>query len=73
METEDQIPHASTTLVVCRGAGQRDIREFKHYLIEGEQLKPSTVNRKLASIRSFVKWAKMEDEIEDLPRFPQSM
>ncbi|MGI5818124.1 MAG: tyrosine-type recombinase/integrase [Armatimonadota bacterium] len=50
-----------------------DIREFKHYLIEDEQLKPSTVNRKLASIRSFLKWAKSEDEIEELPRFPQSM
>jgi site-specific recombinase XerD len=50
-----------------------DIREFKHYLIEDEQAKPSTVNRKLASIRSFLKWAKSEDEIEDLPRFPQSM
>ena len=50
-----------------------DIREFKHYLIEDEQLKPSSVNRKLASIRAFLKWAKSEDEIEDLPRFPQSM
>jgi site-specific recombinase XerD len=50
-----------------------DIREFKHYLIEDEELKPSSVNRKLASIRSFLKWAKSEDGIEDLPRFPQSM
>ena len=50
-----------------------DLREFKHYLIEDEQAKASTVNRKLASIRSFLKWARAENEIEDLPRFPQSI
>ena len=50
-----------------------DIREFKHYLLEDEELAPSSVNRKLASLRAFLKWSRAENEIEDIPRFPQSV
>jgi site-specific recombinase XerD len=49
-----------------------DLREFKHYLIE-EQLRPATINRKLASLRAFLKWAVGEGTIESVPRMPQGV
>jgi len=50
-----------------------DLREFKHWLVEKQQALPSTVNRKLASLRSFLKWARESSLIEDIPRMPQSV
>jgi len=50
-----------------------DLREFKQWLIEKEQLRPATINRKLASLRAYLKWAVAEGELDDLPRFPQPM
>lgn len=34
-----------------------DLREYKRYLLEDRGLKPATVNRRLASISAFCKWA----------------
>jgi site-specific recombinase XerD len=50
-----------------------DLREFKHFLIEEEQLKPATINRKLASLRAFLKWAVGERLLEVPPRMPQGV
>jgi len=50
-----------------------DLREFKHFLIQDEQLSPATVNRKLASLRAFLKWAVGEGTIESAPRMPQGV
>lgn len=50
-----------------------DLREFKHFLIEEEQLKPASVNRKLASLRAYMKWAVGEGTIESVPRMPQGV
>lgn len=50
-----------------------DLREFKHYLLEDEQLRPATINRKLASLRAFMKWAVGEGTIESVPRMPQGV
>ena len=50
-----------------------DLREFKHHLIQDEQLSPATVNRKLASLRAFMKWAVGEGTIESVPRMPQGV
>lgn len=50
-----------------------DLREFKHFLIEDEQLRPATTNRKLASLRAFLKWAVGEGTIESVPRMPQGV
>ncbi len=50
-----------------------DLREFKHFLIEEEQLKPATINRKLASLRAFMKWAAGEKLLEVPPRMPQGV
>jgi site-specific recombinase XerD len=50
-----------------------DLREFKHHLIQDEQLKPATINRKLASLRAFLKWAVGEGTIESVPRMPQGV
>jgi len=50
-----------------------DLREFKHFLIEEEQLKPATINRKLASLRAFMKWAAGEKLLEVPPRMPKGV
>ena len=50
-----------------------DLREFKHHLIQDEQLKPATINRKLASLRAFLKWAVGEGTIESVPRMPRGV
>src|SRR5262249_28486937 len=34
-----------------------DLRQFKRWLIEQRRLKPNTVNRKLATLKSFLTWA----------------
>ncbi len=34
-----------------------DLRQFKHWLVEQRRLKPNTVNRKLATLKSFLTWA----------------
>jgi site-specific recombinase XerD len=35
-----------------------DLREYKRWLISSQELKPSSTNRKLASLRTFLKWAR---------------
>jgi site-specific recombinase XerD len=50
-----------------------DLREFKHFLIEDEQLRPATTNRKLASLRAFMKWAAGEKLLEVPPRMPKGV
>lgn len=34
-----------------------DLREYKQFLIINKEMKPASVNRRLASLRSFIKWA----------------
>jgi site-specific recombinase XerC len=34
-----------------------DLRQFKRWLVEQRRLKPNTVNRKLATLKSFITWA----------------
>lgn len=34
-----------------------DLREFKQFLLINKELKPASINRRLASLRSFLKWA----------------
>lgn len=34
-----------------------DLREFKQYLVINKEMKPSSVNRRLASLRAFLKWS----------------
>src|SRR3954468_2393128 len=34
-----------------------DLRQFKRSLVEQRRLKPNTVNRKLATLKSFLTWA----------------
>src|SRR4051794_10208497 len=34
-----------------------DLRHFKRWLVEQRKLKPSSVNRKLATLKSFLTWA----------------
>jgi len=44
-----ELPPKSITLI--------DLKEYKRYLLEDRGFKPATVNRRLASISAFCKWA----------------
>lgn len=50
-----------------------DLRDYKHYLTEVLLNKPSTVNRKLSSLKSFLNWALKEELLRDdrIPHVPQ--
>lgn len=53
--------------VTLDGVGPIDVREYRDYLLKVKRFKPSTVNRKLASISAFFKWARTESLIEANP------
>jgi integrase/recombinase XerC len=46
-----------------------DLREFKRHLVEERQLQPATVNRRLAALKAYLRWA---DEAELEPASPPS-
>lgn len=48
-----------------------DLREYQTYLIRTRGLKPATVNRRLAAIRSWLRWCQEQGEVESLPRWPK--
>lgn len=52
-----------------------DLRLYKRTLVEGSQLKPATVNRRLASIRCFIRWAGQVGLIQPgrLPAIPKTL
>lgn len=48
-----------------------DLREYQAHLLTVRGLKPSTVNRRMAAIMSWLKWAKKNAAIKELPPFPR--
>ena len=44
-----------------------DVKEYKHFLVNTEQRKASTVNRQLAAIASLAKWARKTGQIQNDP------
>jgi len=44
-----------------------DLRQFKRWLVEQRRLKPNTVNRKLATLKSFLTWATQAGLTSGLP------
>lgn len=46
---------------------QTDLRQFKRWLVEQRKLKPSSVNRKLATLKSFLTWAAAAGITSGLP------
>lgn len=44
-----------------------DVKEYKHFLVNTEQRKASTVNRRLAAIASLAKWARKTGQIQNDP------
>src|SRR3954451_11255824 len=44
-----------------------DLRQFKRWLVEKRRLKPSSVNRKLATLKSFLTWAAAAGITSGLP------
>jgi integrase/recombinase XerC len=49
-----------------------DLREYKEFLLSRDK-KPQTINRKLSSIKAFLKWAVEKEIIGALPRFTKSV
>jgi integrase/recombinase XerC len=49
-----------------------DLREYKEFLLS-ENRKPQTINRKLSSIKSFLRWAVEKEILDALPRFPKQV
>jgi len=49
------------------GITPTDLRQFKRWLIEQRRLKPNTVNRKLATLKSFLTWATRAGLTDGLP------
>lgn len=48
-----------------------DLREYQSHMLAVRGLKPSTVNRRIAAIRAWLRWAKGAGHIQDSPRFPR--
>ncbi len=48
-----------------------DLKEYQAHMILNRGLKPATVNRRLAAIRSWLKWCVERGDIESLPRWPK--
>src|SRR3712207_4035478 len=44
-----------------------DLREYRAYLLQVEQRSPSTINRRLASLRTFFQWARAEGFCREIP------
>jgi integrase/recombinase XerC len=44
-----------------------DIRDYRSYLLNVERRQPATVNRRLAALRRFFRWAKATGLVEELP------
>lgn len=47
-----------------------DLREYQGHMLAVRGLKPATVNRRLAAVRAWLRWAKQTGIIRDLPRYP---
>lgn len=47
-----------------------DLREYQSHMLTVRGLKPSTINRRLAAIRAWLRWVKNTGDIQELPRFP---
>lgn len=50
-----------------------DMRDYLSHMLTVRGLKSSTVNRRLAAIRAWLKWSKGEKHIESLPIFPRHL
>lgn len=48
-----------------------DLKEYQAHMINVRHLAPATVNRRMAAIRSWLKWCQERGEIESLPRWPK--
>src|SRR5215211_5631024 len=44
-----------------------DLREYRRYLLEVERRSPATINRRLASLRTFFQWARAEGLCKEIP------
>lgn len=50
-----------------------DLREYQSHMLTVRGLKPATVNRRLSAVRSWLRWAKENGTVEDLPSFPRRL
>lgn len=50
-----------------------DLKEYQAHMLLNRGLKPATVNRRMAAIRSLLKWCLERGDIESLPRWPKKV
>lgn len=50
-----------------------DLREYQGYMQNVQGLKPATVNRRLAALEKYIKWAQGKGYVERLPAFPKAV
>lgn len=48
-----------------------DLKEYQAHMLRNRGLKPATVNRRIAAIRSWLRWCQDQGDIEALPRWPK--
>src|SRR5215210_3402817 len=49
------------------GITPTDLREYRSFLLNVERRAPATINRRLASLRTFFQWARAEGLCQELP------
>ena len=57
LEINDQVLSPETMTKI-------DIRQYREYLLEEQQARPATINRKLAALRAYSEWAKTSGKVE---------
>lgn len=48
-----------------------DLKEYQAHMINNRNLAPATANRRMAAIRTWLKWCLEKGEIDSLPRWPK--
>jgi len=48
-----------------------DLKEYLTHMLQVRGLKPSTINRRLAAVRAWLKYSKKSGHIQDVPDFPR--
>ncbi|TEB04681.1 Tyrosine recombinase XerC [Pelotomaculum schinkii] len=50
-----------------------DLREYQNFLQNEKELKPATINRRMAALEKYLKWVKQAGYISRLPNFPKTI
>lgn len=59
-------------IFILKNITPTDLREYKQFLIHQKSLKPNSINRKIATLRSYLEWAEQTNQIKHhiiVPKF----